>query len=331
VNPYRFKRRAVVFGLVVVTLLTLSSAGTSAARLVYQRYPHGSVPGGIVVARNDGSGAHLIARGQSPYISPSGHKVAYFSGTSLYVIGVGGRHRRRVVKVRAYDPGPEVLLGWSADDRYIVVDRGAAVGGDAFFVDLKRRTVRRFGEGDDFAGASFAPKGSRFAFGDADSTDRHSGGLFVYHGHPYRRRFVAEGQGPVWGKLGLAFDDDPPYGDIPRPPLVRVMANDGRVRTVFTEDTAGPLFPVAWSGGGRELLIAEFRRGAPRARPFGALLLRPRTGHLVRVPATFTNVWGLSRDGSEVLGERDGNVVSATVDGTVTVLARHAVHPRWTK
>src|SRR5207302_5758031 len=131
-------------------------------------------------------------------------------GSSLYVIGVCGRHRRRVVKVRAYDGGPEGLLGWSADDRYIVASRGAVGGGDAFLVDLMRRTVRRIGGGDVFAGASFAPRGSRFALGDLDLEDRTTD-LLIFHAHPFRRRSVAAGGSPVWGKLGLASNRPPAF------------------------------------------------------------------------------------------------------------------------
>ena len=114
--------------MLLVAALTLFAPEAARAKLVYQRldsHPGNDYPHAILAARDDGSGTHRIATGYAPDISPSGHKVAYFKGSSLYVIGVGGRHRRRVVKVRAYGDGPEGLLGWSADDRYIVASRGA--------------------------------------------------------------------------------------------------------------------------------------------------------------------------------------------------------------
>jgi hypothetical protein len=60
-------------------------------------------------------------------------------------------------------------------------------------------------------------------------------------------------------------------------------------------------------------------------------LLKPGTHKLVRVPGSFQNIWDLSRDGSRVLAESGGDVVSVDVDGTVKVLAHHASHPTWTK
>src|SRR5205085_983545 len=103
---------------------------------------------------------------------------------------------------------------------------------------------------------------------DGDSASRGSGDLAIFRLHPFHRRSVAQGNGPVWGKLGLAFNLFPGFSDHLR---VLVRSNDGRIRTVL-EERASALFPVAWSGGGRELLIAEAPVG-PTTSPFRAVLL----------------------------------------------------------
>src|SRR5436305_13615535 len=92
----RFASHVVLAAVAVfATLATVTTAPASAV-LVYERsknpdYP----PREIVAARNDGSAPRIIARGDGPQVSPSGHRVAYFAssdGEDLYVVGIRGRH-----------------------------------------------------------------------------------------------------------------------------------------------------------------------------------------------------------------------------------------------
>src|SRR5438105_2362144 len=115
-RPRGQRRLTLLFGpacVVVLSFVVLAAVTTEAASavLVYEHSENlasGYPMHEIVAARNDGTAQRVIARGYSPQISPSGHRVAYFAyaygGDRLYVVGTHGRHRHLLVR-HTYDIG----------------------------------------------------------------------------------------------------------------------------------------------------------------------------------------------------------------------------------
>lgn len=310
----------------LVLLGTLAFAASASAKLAYQKLGEAHTSEGIYVARDDGSHPRRVIGGYYPYLSPGGHRIAYFgrSRSGLHVIGTGGRHDRLVLR-RAMNPvgGGGVGVAWSPDERYLVAPREVVRDERAYLIDLRRATARHILTGSWLTGASFAPDGSRLVVDDAGAE-----ALTVFRMSPFASREVLVGNDPVWGPHWLAFarvrrgEHDPADREIGI--LVR---RHGRSRTVLHEPSA--LRPVDWSADGEVLLIAEATNAiATRWRP---VLLRPATGTLRRVPADLHDIAGLSDDGRHVLGEDRRDVVSVTTDGNVETLVREAAHPSWTK
>lgn len=329
--------------VLVVTLAVLALVPAADAKLVYEKFGAQRKSLGIYLARDDGTHARQVRRGHEPYISPRGDRIAFFGARrfGLNVIDTDGRHH--VIAIRgAYDGGPGGRIGWSADERWIVAAAAFEGEGRATLADLRTRAVRRAGKGDLFGGASFAPRGVRFAIADVSgSTDPRYGGsaLVVFHARPFSSRYGGEGVSPVWGPRGLAFSRS-----ANRREKIMLRDDGGHVRTLLSERSTPPgcsappptspcgsvvLDPVAWSADGGTLLVSETVPSESDTRPH-PLLLRPDEGELVRVQRGLTAIWGLSGDGRHVLATRGREVVSVGLRGVVTVLAHNAGHPTWT-
>jgi hypothetical protein len=312
-------RRAVL--LSVFFLLAL--AGNASAVLVYQQ----PVTQAIVAARDDGSGAKVIAHGSYPAVSLDGRRVAFLAssntvgstGPARLVATSGGPSRQLLRNSFAVTSRAAV---WSPDDRHLLV--GSTSG--AWLIDVVHHRRRLIPIEDGYGGAMFSEDGLRVLVDD-----------LVPHGEEY----VAEsrlgtrtvkklpGRGlPVWGKGGLAYaESDETHGD--RGTFRRIVLRkklEGRARVLLR---TGPqlLYPVAWSAGGTRLLVAEGQFDGSSLR---AALIDPNTGGVQTLPIAFSAIEGLSRDGTRVLGEMGGNVVSVGVAGDVRVLAQGATSPSWT-
>ena len=281
------------------------------AALVYERP---TPQGDVVAAHNDGSGQHVIAHGVVPRISPGGHRVAYFVSTrhetDLYVIGIGGRHRRLLARGAA-DYGPGSLV-WSADSRRIIV--GRAQGSDAYLIDVRTETKRHIRLPDDFSSAAFAPRHGRFV--TCTAFERSTPQLTLFGSPGEAHEPLGDGCHPVWGRKGLAFDRS-------RRILVRRHVRR-KSRTLLRMDVPR-LYPVDWSETGDRLLVFA----KPASFRAHAVVISLRSGHTRQSDATFTDIDDLSRDGREILGVAEGNVVKATVGGTPRVLAYSAIFPSW--
>jgi hypothetical protein len=308
----------------LVVLGSLAFAASASAKLAYQKLGEAHTSEGIYVARDDGSHPRRVIGGYYPYLSPGGHRVAYFgkSRVGLHVVGVGGRHERLVLR-RAQNAVGGVGPAWSPDERYLVAPRPSERDERAYLIDLKRETARHISTGYWLTSASFAPDGSRFVLSDAGAEE-----LTVFRLSPFASRHVLVGSDPVWGPRGLAFARVRRSGGEPADRETGILVRrHGRNRSVLHE--AAALRPVDWSADGRVLLVAEATNAtATRWRP---LLLRPAGRELRRLPADLHEIAGLSDDGRHVLGEDSRDVVSVTADGTVETLVREATHPSWTK
>jgi hypothetical protein len=312
-------QRSILASLLVLSVLLGPVAAPTGAKLAYQKRGPQNKTQGVYVARDDGSDPHKIAGGYSPYISPTGHRVAYFGKgrRSLYVVGVGGRNRRLLIP-GAYDPGLGEMLGWRQDDRRVVAAGFKDGDTPGYLANVREGTRLRVGQGPEFRGASFAPSGSKFALGDADGV---AWGMAVVRTDPLRRRYIGSGYAPKWGARGLAFA---------RSDRIIVRDNSGKRRTVLRE-SAERLYPIDWSDDGRVLLVAAKAPGVPQRDPWRALLVEPQSGEVVRVPSHLGEIWGLSGNGRAVLAEKGRDVVSVNAAGGLRTLVREAAHPTWTK
>jgi WD40-like Beta Propeller Repeat len=300
-----------------VTRLLLASiaaalllAAPANAVLVYQQGGEGhDAP--IVAARNDGTDTRLVAHGFAPSLSPSGHRVAYLrrgpDAYQLYVVGNRGLHRHRVA-FRVFDTGPFPSIAWSPDDRYLIV---ADPHGGAHLVDVRKRTSRHVKAGGDYGGASFTPDCDEFAIcgipGARGSDLREVDLKTLAH------RSMGDGCSPIWGRRGLAFE---------RPNRLLFREHIGDRAEALLHRHA---FPIDWSADGARLLAYE---QSPMADHPLLIDLSPR--HLTQIHEPIFPR-DLSRNGQEILGESDGDIVVRKSDGTLQVLAASGVRPSWTK
>lgn len=301
--------RAILFCL-LVTLL--SSAQARGAVLVYQR----TASHDIVAAYATGSHARVIARGLYPVVSPNGRLVVFIkrrgASDDLYMVSVkGGRARMLAHDVFLLsDPGGDV---WSPDNRHVVV--GDPSGG-GFVIDVIHRTLRTISLASDFGGGSFSPSGKQLAVDDARP---RAADVYVFDSDGSHPRHLAPGNFPSWGRPGIAFTAGNSVFLKPAP-----RKHD---RTLLRPPSNEFAFPVAWSADGNALLAAQ----GQSFDSVSAVLVDMRTGATRSPPSTFTSLDGLSRDGSVVLGEMGGNVVTVRSDGELHVVARTATAASWTR
>jgi Tol biopolymer transport system component len=319
-------KRSSLFALLVL----LAIPGQANGALVFERPSNGSV----YVAHNDGTQAHLVARGSAPLVSPSGRYVAFERVVSsdglrvdLFVKGLPNGKVRRVV--RTYGGPP---LAWSRDSKRFLA-AGWTAGGTAAYV-FNVRTGRRhvIDTSDEVAAAAFSPNGGTIVL---EEVGRDSGELHAVPPRSFKERDSFDfGSAPVWGSAGLAYgvdnrgtDDPHPYSDI----VVRRFLGSER-QTVLHTQSDYVAVPVGWSADGATLLAAEVRTDDLGENPKAtAVLVTPQTGETRTLQPVFSAVNGLSRDGRQVLAEQNGDVVTATDDGTVRRVAANATDPSWTR
>lgn len=282
-------------------------AAPAEGRLVYET----TASHAIVVARDDGSGGRVVAHGTSPVVSPDGSRIAFETGGDLYVVSSRGGApkllRRHVFSPIAYAP-----VTWASGSRRLVT--GDRDHPSAVLVDVvrdRRRNVALDGVLG-YGGASFSPDARRLII---DNAYERGDELREYRSSGRDLGHVVDGSDPVWGKRGVAFA---------RTKKVYFRTALHSKSRLVARAMGARMELVGWSRDGRTLLAAD--RTADRRR---AVLVRPAAG-VVRLSQPFSLITALSRSGRQVLGEADGNVIVARLDGTVSVLARGARSPSWT-
>lgn len=338
-------RSGLAAALVAAVVLVLPAA--AGATLVYQT---GISKTTVWAANDDGTGAHRIAAGRSPKVSPDGQWVSYgnrFSSAvqTLQVAPVAGGPARTILR-----RWREIPYAWSPDGRYIVTASGPELGPlDIVLVEVATGAVRKLARGN-FSSASFSPDSTQLVYGrtarDAVFPTTNLWIAAVAGGAP--RPLTTDGHSlyPLWGPNQIAYVryarptgryrkvDGPKYN-------LWLVDPDGSARRQLTHDRVPYLLtglvPTAWSGDGTRLLT-QFG-GQDTSYP---VTVDPATGAERRIgprrqPGIIASA--LSRDGAEILGYTWGfeasprnNVVAIPyAGGRERMLVRHASLPDWSR
>lgn len=342
-------RGRLVLGVAAATFaLSLAAlCAVAQASLVFVRKPAHPV---IYIAQNDGSGAHKLAAGADPRITPDGASVVYLrvrSGASyaqemMVMPASGGTPRKLAGNWR--DP---YVFAFSPDASEAAVVLGPEVGVDSLVVvDLATGAQHKLASGY-FSGVSFSPDGSELVYARAGS-ERYPASSDVYRvavsgGAPVALTHDHKSLSPMWGPNGeIAFVEQleakqRQYG--PKNEIYLMNDEGGEVRRL-THTKVAPLLqglvPLEFSANGQHLL-AEFG-GEDTSY---AVAVDPKTG-AQRRPLKGTAGYGfmataISSDGNKVLGttggfepNRDHDVVTVPyAGGPATVLERNAYEPSW--
>lgn len=335
--------------LAVAATCLLAAPASAQATLVFTRNPLHTT---IWVAKDDGSGARMLAKGREPHVSPDGRLVLYERAqrshgyrSELVLAAADGKGRPRLLLpnwsepyVFAFSPDSSAVAALAVDGkkrRLVTID--LATGG--------QRTIAR----GYFSGVSFSPDGEELAYSMAP-TESYPARSDVY------RAFLAGGttvrltkshntSSPLWGPNGkIVFvrtlhAKQRRYG--PEGQLF-LMNEDGSAVRQLTHAKVDPLLfglnPTDWSANGNALL-AEFT-GQDTSY---AVVVDPKTGKertLTKEREIGFVGAALSSDGKTVLGsvgEYEGNIPGRKVmtipygGGRPKVLAKNASEPDWSR
>lgn len=299
-------------------LLVLAFAARASALVVFDR-PVGHE---IVVARDDGSRARVVAHGYLPVVAPDGRHVAYLAdrprGSARMVSTRGGRSW--LLQRDVADTIPAVY--WSPDARYLAV--GTSNGGAWIHDVVKKRRRYVALRADFFGGAVFSPNSATaLLLGTAIGADNTLLGLRIG-----RRgvRDLGNGDLPVWGRGGLATEqhDGSKYEPTTYSQVVLAHRLGGPTRTLIR--SAPGLYPVGWSADGTRLLVQQ-----ETPRGLRALLLSPATATQQTLPKPLSTIDAITRDGRRVLAQLNQDVVTEGLNGKIKTLAHHARNASWTQ
>jgi len=231
--------------------------------------------------------------------------------TDLWVMGVSGRHQRRVL--RGFAPGgyggTYRPYAWSADSRRLATS----------MTIVTVRDRRRVNVNVDAENPSFAPDGRHLVadFGDHGTTVE-----LIDPRKPNKFVGLGGGDGELWRKPGVAFVGNRGIILVPHP-----GASAPR-RVLFSG--AGVL--ADWSPTGSRLLAGAFTfdNATGQVSPIEPFLIDPYRGTVQRLPQALSTLYRVSRDGRTVLGQLGNDVVLERADGTVKILAHNADSATWT-
>ena len=341
----RWRRIAAIGGGAVITAAFASAAD---ARLVYERGFRTSRPT-IWVARDDGSGAHRLAFGGSPKISPDGRLVAYAAPQGLMLVPAAGGPARLLLR------GTPAPMGWSPDGKSIAAVEQTPTtrtnaGAQTFVtIDVASGRVHPIAPAGvpELWAMSFSPDGSQLASTRMASANPSRDDIYRAPATGGRSvRLTHDGQSiwPVWRSSWIVFTRQSapsPRDHIPKQNLYLVKPSGASLHRLTHVTIGEEMFgftPIAWSANG-DRLIGEFNGIGTDY----VVTVDPRTGAVRRVgkPTGGTAGHGisgaaLSRDGTTILGVQSLTATPSVVTfpyqgGRPRVLARDAIGPSWSR
>ena len=317
--------RTLAAALFVLVATASAADAAQTPGLAYVAAAEHGRPGGVWLARADGSAPRRMAAGEAPLLSPDGRKLAFSrvdsrpGRRSLLILSP----RRSVVGRYFRFPQNAEPLAWSPDSRYLAVwTHGSFSRGSPrlAIVDTVARRARFVARGW-IEGVSFAPRGTdRLVFGLGRrilySTPRD---LFVVRARGGRaRRLTDDGASlnPVWGPQGILYDrrtlraTEPTHA--PFLPAYEIFlyrpGGSIQVTQLEPEPLVGGLVPVAVSADGSRLLANyyEERFGSVRGFPWAVDVPTGAAQALTPLQSGYVAEGsGISRDGSRVLVEEE--------------------------
>ncbi|HEX2708991.1 MAG TPA: hypothetical protein VHM66_13410 [Solirubrobacterales bacterium] len=342
--PNMLKSKLIAALVAAAALLALPAAAQ--ATLAYVRAP---LNPSVYVANDNGSGAHKVASGRSPRVSPDGLSVVYLHE------GPGHAQEMKIAPASG-GAGRTLMSGWqetfylafSPDSTTIAALRGGELGKRKLvLIDVASGAQRKIASGY-FSGFSFSPEGDELVYSKAGS-EKYPPKSDVYRvtttgGKPVAITHDHNAQDPLWGpndKIVFIKGLDAKkrkYG--PKNELY-LMNPLGKQVKRLTHTSVDPLlqglFPTQWSADGNRLL-AEFE-GQDTSY---AVKVNPKTG--AQQPVDKAGEQGfvgtaLSSDGKRVLGFTGGfepgpnhDVVTVPYSGgKAKVLVKNAFEPAWSR
>jgi Tol biopolymer transport system component len=342
--PICSKPKLFLPALVLAAVLAFPVAAQ--ATLTFARNPFHPA---VFAANDDGSGAHKVANGNNPRVSPDGLSIAYLHEGAKHaqelqvVLAAGGPARTLLVGFR--EP---FYLAWSPNSATIAALKGGELGKRKLvLIDVLTGAQRVVAQGF-FSGFSFDADGSELVYSRAGS-ERYPPRSDVFRvstsgGKPVRLTKDHRSLDPLWGptdQIVFVKQIDAKkrkYG--PKNELF-LMNPKGKGVKRLTHTKVDPLlqglFPTDWSANGKRLL-AEFE-GQDTSY---AVTVNPKTGAqrpLLKAEESGFVATALSADGKTVLGFEGGfdpgnkhNVATVPYGGgKPTVLATNASEPDWSR
>jgi Tol biopolymer transport system component len=342
-----------IVALAVAALLAVPASAS--ATLVFSRNP---LNPSVWSAADNGSGAHRLASGSHPRISPDGQIVAFLHQ------GKGRSSQPELMLAPANGSAPVSRLAsgwrevfvfdWSPDSASIATVLGPELGPKRLvLIDVVTGAQQTIARGF-FSGVSFAPEGGQLVYSRAASEDfpprsdvyRYDIpiGEPIRFAPPVRLTHDQRSLDPLWGpndrivfvkQLGTKRRKYGPKNEL----FLMNPAGKGVRRLTHTkvDPLLQGLYPTAWSESGNQLL-AEFN-GQDTSY---AVTVNPRTG--AQRPVTKAREQGfagtaLSADGKSILGMTGGfepgpghKVLSIPYGGgKPTLLAKNAFAPDWSR
>jgi hypothetical protein len=338
-----------ITGLLGAAALAVSAApAADAAGLVFATGGAKSFPT-VWAADASGSHAHRLGPGTFPALSPNGAMVAAASGfgsgtnPALVIYSTTGGKKHTFFNVNQVGTG---ALAWSPDSRYVAValqDTTATrkVGHSAvMIIDTTTFTATKVASGV-VQGLSFAPTTDTLVYGLSDSqTFGSKTNLFsvpAAGGTPTQLTKDGHSYFPVWGKLGIAYDEVN-YVKNKAPAYSIYLLNGGRLTQITHQKVTllqDGLMPTAVSADGRHLLASFVGEDTDNAVTVD---LVSRKQYDLKVKGIPPVGYAISQDGKRVLIDV-GGFQNPPIDGTVesmpftggkpTVLRTHADEPSW--